>query len=86
MRSMIAEAVAKELKTKKDSESSRKEAEQELHQYLVSLVEASTGKKAKNNANVSAAAIKQEEVTEEKPAAVTLANIMQRVQFKKQNK
>ena len=37
MRSMIAEAVAKELKTKKDTESSRKEAEQELHQYLVSL-------------------------------------------------
>ena len=82
MKTIIAEAVAKEVASKKESESSSKETEKQLHEYLVSLVEAATGKKVKPRANVSVAKVKEEE-EDAKPEGVTLQKILKRVQFKK---
>jgi hypothetical protein len=85
MRGMVAEAVAKELASK-DTDNSQQDAEKQLHEYLVSLVEATTGKKVKpTTAGVSAADAK-ESGPDPKPAAVTLSTILKRVQIKKGSK
>jgi hypothetical protein len=86
MKTIIAEAVAKEVASNKESESSSKETEKQLHEYLVSLVEAATGKKAKPRASISVAEVKEEEVEDSKPEGVTLQKILKRVQFKKDSK
>jgi hypothetical protein len=83
MKTIIAEAVAKEVASNKESESSSKETEKQLHEYLVSLVEAATGKKVKPRANISLAEVKEEEEEDSKPEGVTLQKILKRVQFKK---
>jgi hypothetical protein len=83
MKTMIAEAVAKELADKKEVDQSEKEAEEQLHQYLVALVESSNlGKRGKPNGGISAADAK-DTGTDSKSSAVTLSKIMRRVQFKK---
>jgi hypothetical protein len=86
MKTIIAEAVAKEVASNKESESSSKETEKQLHEYLVSLVEAATGKKVKPSASISVAEVKEKEVEDSKPEGVTLQKILKRVQFKKDSK
>jgi hypothetical protein len=82
MKTIISEAVAKEIASTKESEDSNKETEKQLHEYLVSLVEVATGKKAKPGTNVSVAEAKESE-DDAKPDGVTLHKILKRVQFKK---
>jgi hypothetical protein len=83
MKTIIAEAVAKEVATTRESENSSKETEKQLHEYLVSLVEAATGKKSKTSASLSVAEVKEED--DAKPQGVTLHKILRRVQFKKES-